>query len=1360
MKNYFKPLFLPLALLFGLSLSAQTEFKFNNNQNGFSVVSRNSTTTTILHHVNAITLEDSDREELTGQYLTLSGIHLANTAGAPDLPSSSAFVAIPNGAKPSLRLVSAQTKLIKDVDLIPAPLPQLDNDDSPAVYEKDKSIYDKNAFYPETPYQISEVTSVRGVEMVQVGVMPFQYNPVTKELLVYESLELELTTEGGDGTYGDLRYRTPEWDHILTDMLLNREVLPEIDYGEKLRRHYENRETGCEYLIITPDNDDFLRLADSIKQFRTQQGIPTEVYTVTECGGNDDHSIKNFLRNAYYQWDMPPAAVLILGDHSSNPAQGVVSYTMNNHPGGSGYNPYISDHAYSDMTGNNQSDLIVGRITGRDFDELYRMIKKDLDYERRPPTNPDFYDHPITAMGFQLERWFQLCSEVVHGFWEHELGKHPVRMNAIYQGTPGSRWSTYEYTNTALNYFGPDGCGYVPRTMSHLTDWSANANKVNEAINSGAFIIQNRDHGAEELWGEPGYSIGSIKRLINPDLTYVMSNNCLTGKFNYNGSDGCFAEAFHRHQYGALGLIAATEVSYSFVNDVYVWGMYDNLWPDFMPTYGTVHPTNFLLPAFGNAAGKYFLKQSSWTDESVKEITYYLFHQHGDVFMNLYSEVPQPLDVEMLPVLVAGSETYPLKVDEDATICLTANGQIIGFGYGTGHAQLLDITPQEVGTRVTLTITKQNHYRYEHQLATIPAEGPYLIFNELKINDEEGNHNHEADYDETCVFGLGLHNVGFADIGNLQVSLSCPNPQVQVVQNQASFGNIEPNGTLMNENAFAVRFGDHLDDGQPLRFYIDITNGTYSFRDSVEVKVNAPVLQYTHVGLADLDGTPVDRLMRGTPSLLTFDLSNQGHSLSKAVLHRLNLKAPFLKVDEQELASEPIEAGATAQVTFKVEVDDEAPTGGILQYELRAESDYYSIDHPGELPLGYTMEDFEGETLNPNFSWNVGTGNRKWQVVEDTTAPGGHCMRSPTMSNNKISTLYIGIQANIDDKLLFHHKTSTDEGDQLILYLDQEEVASWSGESDWEQSEFPIKAGTNLIRFCFKKDASGSAGDDCVMIDNLCLPPLAELVFFAGDDVVICPDTVFAPNSYAYNQSAILWTTEGDGVFDDETAEQPIYTLGYQDRENGGVNLTMTATSALNETEQSQLVRIDLIEDLTEWTPIAPIGDTLVDLLLITESEFQAEDTLHTVVWTLEPEEAGLLSHEGSIAKVEWTENYKGTASLTYQLLNECGETEPSEPLRIHIVNSTGIQEQTEPMMAIFPNPAQGHVNLRMEGLAEGHAMLRVIAADGRVMESREVKTNGSLLELHLTTDTYPQGVYTLQVIDAERARFGHFVIR
>ena len=251
------------------TLQAQ-EFRFNSEPNGFSIISKNNNQLTFRHNLGTVTIENADRAEVSGQVITLSGIYLPNVAGAPDLPSSSTFIAIPNGATPSLKMVSSKTKVISNVDLIPAAMPQLDDDNSIAVYEKDMNIYGRNAFYPEKPFQISEVDTIRGVQMVHVGVMPFQYNPVTKELIVYSDIELQLDIKGGDGTYGDLRYRTPEWDQILQDIILNRDDLPVVDYGERLRKHYENRETGCEYMIITPDNEDFISLADSIKQLRKE----------------------------------------------------------------------------------------------------------------------------------------------------------------------------------------------------------------------------------------------------------------------------------------------------------------------------------------------------------------------------------------------------------------------------------------------------------------------------------------------------------------------------------------------------------------------------------------------------------------------------------------------------------------------------------------------------------------------------------------------------------------------------------------------------------------------------------------------------------------------------------------------------------------------------------------------------------------------------------------------------------------------------------------------------------------------------------------------------------------------------------
>lgn len=1337
-----------ITLLIGLQLNAQTEYRFNTGQDGFSLGNRSNTTTTIVHNVSSITLEQADREGLEGQFITLSGIHVSNTAGAPDLPSGSTFVAIPNGSTPSVRMVSAKTKTLCDVDLIPAPEPQLDDDNSPAVYRKDMDIYGRNAFYPASPFTVSEVLTIRGVEMVQVGVMPFQYNPVTKELIVYENIELELSTEGGDGTYGDLRYRTPDWDQILSDMLLNRDQLPEVDYGERLRKHYSNRETGCEYIIITPDNDEFVQLADSIRRFRIDQGVPTEIYTVSQCGGNDGNSIRSFIRNAYNHWDMPPAAVLILGDHDTDPTKGVVSFTMNNHPGGDGYNPYISDHAYA-VTGNNHMpNIVLARITGRDYEELYHMIKKDLDYERTPPTNPNFYDKPITAMGFQLERWFQLCSEIVNGFWEHELGKHPVRVNAIYEGNPGSRWSSNENTNAVVNYFGPNGCGYIPSNMSHLTDWSGDGNKVNDAINSGAFILQHRDHGSNELWGEPSYNISHIKRLVNPDLTFVMSCNCLTGRFNYNGQDGCFAEAFHRHQHGALGLIAATQVSYSFVNDVFVWGMYDNMWPDLMPTYGIdQHATNFIRPAFGNASGKFFLRQSSWADDYCKEITYYLFHHHGDAYLTLYSEMPQPLDVEMLPVLMAGIDSYQVKADEGATICLTVDDQIIGFDHGTGQPQIITVTPQVPGTIVKLTITKQNHYRYEHLLNTIPTEGPYLIFNAVQINDPTGNGNQAADYNETCDLNVSIHNVGSESIGNITATLSCPNPKVEVLQGQSSFGTVVTDAVLQADNAFTVHFDETLNDGEKVRLYLDMDSGENSYRDSIDFRIKAPVLSCTQVSFTNAEGEPTDRFFKGETTMMVFDITNSGQSKSLDLANQLSIRAPFLDITENPLPLNAIEAGETAQVTFQVNLHQDALKGNILDYQFEAQSGSRSILLEDRVSLGYTTEDFEDEELNASFQWSLGSGSKKWYVAEDETATEGHCLRSPALNNNGSAKLMIGVKCAKAETFTFSYKTSTEAGDVLELDVNSTVVGSWSGISeDWQQASFELKEGQNLLRFIFKKNAQGSGGDDCVMIDHLLFPPMEELFVYAGDNEEVCPNEAFIPNSYVLHPQTILWSTNGDGTFDDPSLERPSYSFGANDIANGQVVLHLTAIGDNND-QQSSEITLSLFEDLTTLTPGTPEGNALVDLRLVTQTSYQAPASPdYEYAWTLDPETAGELSFDGAQATVLWTEGYTGTAILTYSIGNTCGNSESSQPLSIRVMNSTAIDETSAHSIAVYPNPTDGQVRVSANGL-EGEVTVRIIDVLGRVVVENSGSAQGDF-EAVLSTTNLRSGLYDIQVIN------------
>lgn len=86
-----------------------------------------------------------------------------------------------------------------------------------------------------------------------LGITPYQYNPVTKELLVYRDIEVEVNFVGGNGHFGEDRLRSRWWDPILRDAILNESSLAEMKYHRPANTDVED----CEYLIITPDDPDF-----------------------------------------------------------------------------------------------------------------------------------------------------------------------------------------------------------------------------------------------------------------------------------------------------------------------------------------------------------------------------------------------------------------------------------------------------------------------------------------------------------------------------------------------------------------------------------------------------------------------------------------------------------------------------------------------------------------------------------------------------------------------------------------------------------------------------------------------------------------------------------------------------------------------------------------------------------------------------------------------------------------------------------------------------------------------------------------------------------------------------------------------
>jgi PKD repeat protein len=714
--TFLKQSLLTFLVSFFLTAMLQAEeVRYNDSwsNQGFTLKSAKNTGVQVIHSVNSFTLNPMtiNGEEMT--MVQMPGSLLPTNEGAPNLPGEARYIAMPVGATPKLKIIKMRVESIPGMNLAPSHNIPFEDDDSPLRFEKDMAIYAQDAFFPANPVKISEPTTIRGVDVVMLGITPFQYNPVTGELLVLRDIEVEIEFVGGNNQFGENRYRSRWWDPILADAILNFESLPEIDYNW-IHERGDTKTEGCEYLIITPTGADYVAWADTIAEFRNMQGILTKVVTVDDVGGNSTYAIESYVNDAYNNWDIPPSAVLLLGDYGSSGSTNIIS------PIWDGY--CASDNIFADVNGDDLPEMTFARITANNAAQLETMVSKFIDYETNPPTNPDFYNNPITAIGWQTERWFQLCGEVVGGFWKNELGMDPVRINDIYSGSPGASWSTAQNTATIVNYFGPNGLGYIPATPNVLGGWTGgNATQINNTINNGSFIMLHRDHGSTTGWGEPSYNNSSINGLTNSDLTFVMSINCLTGKYNMGGE--CFAEKFHRHtsgghNSGALGITAASEVSYSFVNDTYVWGFIDNMWPSFMPDYGTTYPQQYAMPAFGNSSGKFFLEQSNWPyNTNNKTVTYHLFHHHGGAFLTLYYDVPTELSVQHNDYITYQSGSFEVQADMGSLIALYSEGEILAAVTAIGNMQTIPIPDDlPMGTEVTLTVTKQNKFRYEDVL--------------------------------------------------------------------------------------------------------------------------------------------------------------------------------------------------------------------------------------------------------------------------------------------------------------------------------------------------------------------------------------------------------------------------------------------------------------------------------------------------------------------------------------------------------------------------------------------------------------------------------------------------------------------
>ncbi|HPQ39887.1 MAG TPA: C25 family cysteine peptidase, partial [bacterium] len=465
--------------------------------------------------------------------------------------------------------------------------------------------------------------------------------------------------------------------------------------------------------------------------WKTLKGYKTRLVTLSEVGGSSSAAIQSYLQTAFDTWVPAPVYVLLVGDVAQLPSTTVTPDAYGD--------PFPSDLSYSLLSGDDYfPDIFMGRFSVATEAQCATVVGKVTGYDRTPEAS-DWYQNGLIAAYFQDEyspyceadRWFMETAMHVYEYLGNTLGMNMATALC----TSASGCSTLYYRSDGYPHR-PAHPSQVPQAYVDMIVPPYQArDQITAAINTGVSIVQHRDHGGETSWGDPPYNVSQINGLTNGSrLPVVFSLNCLTGAIDY-GSD-CFAEAFQKHDNGgAVGVVAATRVSYSGYNDLLCHGIYTGMYPSYDTSHSGNIYSNSVRPGEALVFGKYYMGMYEGLGSSTK-YTFRLFHWFGDPEMIIRTDYPVSPTVQLPAAIPAGATHVSLPVAEDyALVGISQDGVLLGRGAAMGGMAEIPLeTPVQAGVDVTVVVTGYNLMPLETNVLSTAPDCGIVEFDDPVLN--------------------------------------------------------------------------------------------------------------------------------------------------------------------------------------------------------------------------------------------------------------------------------------------------------------------------------------------------------------------------------------------------------------------------------------------------------------------------------------------------------------------------------------------------------------------------------------------------------------------------------------------------
>ena len=743
------------------------------------------------------------------------------------------------------------------------------------------------------------------------------------------------------------------------------------------------------------------------------------------------NNLKQYIQN-YYNEHPELVYLLLVGEHSNIPAEAM--------------SVGRSDNFYGMLEGDDKyEEVLVGRLSVKSIGDAVNQVNKIIYYER---------DIDETAT------WLTNASGVAADEGEGHYGEIDYQHIDFIRDT----LLNYTYQKVSQHYAEVNN----PAAPAMIVEYS-----------KGLGLINYCNHGSPTTWAVANFSTDDIHRLTNDNKwPIVWSVACNNGQFDF---DECFGEAWMRAVNPATGGLTGA-----------IGGMFSWIAQPWLPPMYAQDEMNAILTEWregyrhtlGGAScnGNMFMMDMDPFDGPSTHDTWILF---GDPSLMLRTDVPKSMNVRVpQQELFIGMTTLDVSVEADYAIAtLSINGEAIASAPVKDGMATLQFEPLIKEETATLVVVGYNRVTEIKEIEIVPADKPYVIYEAYELSDD----NNRLEYGETVNMSVEVKNIGLQATANVDVKLSTESKYVTLTKDNAHINAIKADEIINLQDAFTLNVKPNVPNETRIEFVLTCTDGKDTWTTTFYVYAYAPVLSVNSIS-----SVSTKLVQPGEKGTLEMKVKNVGGAPAYDVLAEMYSSSSDIKFENISVTIDELAAGDTYDVKADFTVEPSVLIGSVYEILGSANADYTTDTKSYELKVGLMGDDFETGDFSSN-EWKI-EGKGVWVIDSINAHSGQYCIKSDNVNHNQYTKLKLQVEVLADGPLTFYVKTSSESGyDVLEFFVNSFVVEKWSGETPWTKYTYDMEKGVYALEWRYRKDTSGSEGEDRAYIDDIFFPPVSAV---------------------------------------------------------------------------------------------------------------------------------------------------------------------------------------------------------------------------------------------------------------------------